>query len=186
MFIKDGKRFNIYAPYSAEDGTRHTDLRDASLQAKYGITEIPDPVRESEETHFVQEIDEAPYLINTPKPLDEVKKLYRAKVNARRDELERAGFPYLGKLFDSDEKSYYRILGANDAALKSDESFTITWTTADNSEITMSREQTLGLLPALSSYGFTIFAKARELKGQIEMAESLEDILVIDTNFTIE
>lgn len=186
MFIKDGKRFNIYAPYTAEDGTRHTNLRDSTLQAKYGITEISDPVRESEETHFVQEIDEAPYLINTPKPLEQVKRLYKDKINARRDELERAGFPYLGKLLDSDEKSYYRILSANDSALKSDESFSITWVTADNSEITMNREQTLGMLSALSAYGLSVFAAAKALKAQVDAAETLEAILSIDTAYSVE
>lgn len=70
MYIRDGKRINIYAPFVDEEGTKYVDLRSPELRAKFGIQEIPDPHRESTETHYVQEIDEAPYVINTPKPAE--------------------------------------------------------------------------------------------------------------------
>lgn len=56
------KRCNHYAPYTDEQGTRHTRVPPDLYE------EIADPVRESDETHYVQEIDEYPYVINTPKP----------------------------------------------------------------------------------------------------------------------
>lgn len=38
--------------------------------AAIGIESFDPPAKESTETHYVQEIDEAPYVINTPKPAE--------------------------------------------------------------------------------------------------------------------
>ena len=69
MFIRNSLRFNIYASKTI-DGVTYPHFQNADLRAQVGITEIPDPVRESTETHYVREIDEAPYVINEPKAQD--------------------------------------------------------------------------------------------------------------------
>lgn len=69
MFIRNSLRFNIYASKTI-DGVTYPHFQNADLRAQVGITEIPDPVRESTETHYVREIDAAPYVINEPKPQD--------------------------------------------------------------------------------------------------------------------
>src|SRR5690606_15457534 len=89
MYIRNGKRINIYAPYVDEEGTKYVDLRSPELRAKFGIQEIPDPKRESAETHYVQEIDEAPYIINTPKPPEMITEAENAKVAAEIEAIER-------------------------------------------------------------------------------------------------
>lgn len=85
MFIRNSKRFNIWASQIIND-VRYPHFRDPALRVQLGITEIADPVRESEETHYVQEIDDAPYVINTPKPQDVIDKQNAEKARQIADE----------------------------------------------------------------------------------------------------
>jgi hypothetical protein len=88
MFIKDGKRFNIYAAVTIEDVNYPAGaFSDPELRDAHGITELPDPVKLPDETHFNQEVDVAPYLVSTPKPLSMVMPGVLAKINSRCDEL---------------------------------------------------------------------------------------------------
>jgi len=120
-----------------------------------------------------------------PKTFEELKLAKREKVNTRRSELERGGFMYLDKMFDSDEQSFYRMLSANDLALKTQDDFTLSWVTQDNSEIDLNREQILGMIPALTAYGAVIFEKAKQLKKQIDACETEEQLALIDPEFTV-
>jgi hypothetical protein len=112
-------------------------------------------------------------------PLEVLKAGLRSKVNEKRNWYEVAGFPYMGKVFDSDPRSFYRITTANDAALK-DPTFSIEWTVADNTKISMNAEQMLGVMPALAGYGQLIFNNSVSLKEQIEASETLEELQEID------
>jgi hypothetical protein len=121
---------------------------------------------------------------NTPEPFDtptlaESKAALRTKVNDKRNWYEVSGFPYMGKVFDSDPRSFYRITTANDAALK-DPSFSIEWTVADNTKLAMNANQMLGVMPALAGYGQLIFNNSVALKEAIEAAESVEELQDID------
>ena len=94
MFIKDGKRINIYARHTTDEGVTYANLTDPAVRSALGVTEIPDPIRESDVTHFVSEIDEAPYVINTPKPIETVMQYHQNRltqlVQAYLDEAPRA------------------------------------------------------------------------------------------------
>lgn len=84
MFIKDGKRFNIYQRYIDPDtGEKGIDMTRPENRERFGVTEIPDPVRESDETHYNQEIEEAPYLICTPKSPAQLERLADDKAFAQ-------------------------------------------------------------------------------------------------------
>lgn len=179
MFIKDGNRINVDAPFTDPvTGVKGIRLTDPAERERYGITEIAEPERKDESFYYVQQLDEAPYVLNTPKPLEQIKPMFRAKVNAIRDAKERVGFPYLGKWFDSDEKSFYRIVSANAFASLASEDFTRDWVLADNTTITLDKSQLLGLLPALTAYGSGIFDTAKQLKEEIDLAtfEQLESL----------
>lgn len=179
MFIKDGKRINIDVPFTDPvTGVKGIRLTDPTERERYGITEIPDPERKDEKFYYVQQLDEAPYVLNTPKPLEQIKPIFRDKVNAIRDAKERDGFPYLGKWFDSNEQSFYRIVSANAFAPLAPDDFTRDWVLADNTTITLDKTQLLGLLPALTAYGSGIFDTAKQLKEEIDLAtfEQLESL----------
>ena len=83
MFIKNEKRFNIHRRYTdPATGEKGIDMTRPENRERFGVTEIADPVRMPDETHYNQEVDEAPYLICTPKPAEMVAKQNQVKLNA--------------------------------------------------------------------------------------------------------
>ena len=79
MFIKpDGTRINIYSRFTSENGTRYASLENADVRTQLGITEIPDPIPPadySDETYYRTEQDDAPYVIYTQKPPEQLTQL---------------------------------------------------------------------------------------------------------------
>jgi hypothetical protein len=104
MFIRNGKRFNIWASQTL-DGVTYGNFNDLSVRAKLGITEIADPERKDERYYYVQEVDEAPYVINTPKPLADVATTIWRDIQAHRDRLSEAGCLVGTDWFHNDVKS---------------------------------------------------------------------------------
>lgn len=183
MFIRNEKRFNIYAPFTDEEGNKYSNLRDPELQEKYGVTEIPDPHRESEETHYVQEIDEAPYVVNTPKPKDALLSKLRQAANARRESVEIGGFEFRGKRFQSDQRSFNRIQAAATAAEMSKTNglpFTpIPWTAEDNSTLLMDGPTVIEFFLALVQHGAQAHTNATVIKRHLDKL-TLEELMVFD------
>ena len=108
--------------------------------------------------------------------LDAAKRQARNRINSARDTEELAGFTAYGKTFDSDKTSQQRILIAASTAQVVGSSFTIDWTTADNSVITLDYAQMLGLPVIMAQVGNALHQKARTLKSQIDAATTLEEI----------
>ncbi len=111
--------------------------------------------------------------------LDLAKRRARDKLNAARDTARNSGFEAFGKTFDSDEASRTNIIFASQAANMLPEDFTVNWTCADNSQITLSKAQLLQLPVFLVSAGNVIHQRALELKAQIDAANTLEEINVV-------
>ena len=91
-------------------------------------------------------------------------------VNSLRDQKEAAGFPYLGKIFDSDERSAARIFGAvqaAQAALSVGQPFVIDWTVQDNTAVTLDGAATIGMSVAMAQHAGALHTHARSLKDQI-------------------
>ncbi len=112
-------------------------------------------------------------------PLAELRAIRWGDIAAIRDGLETRGFPYLGVWFDSDERSVTRINTAAQAAIAAtlqNTDLTVTWVTADNSTIDLTREQILGMPVAFALYGNELHRKARELRDRINAALSPEEI----------
>lgn len=121
--------------------------------------------------------------------LDTLKQRKWAAVRLQRDELEAAGFPYLGTRFDSDPRSMLRIVTATEAAraaLDAQQPFQIDWVALDNSTVTLGVAQMIGMLPALAQYGESLHAAARTLRASIEAAQSVEELAAINTNMNQE
>lgn len=115
-------------------------------------------------------------------PLDELKTLKREEINKARDEAEQGGFEYMGKVFDSDEVSCIRMMGASQALSNAPAETTITWTCQDNSTIDLNGSEFAGLVVALATHSNTCHQKATELKAQIEKATSAEELEGIKWN----
>jgi len=123
-------------------------------------------------------------LDNPPPPpvptLAEAKAAAVADVNRRRDSLETQGFIHLGRVFDSDERSVLRITQAALTAQVIGASFTIDWTAADNSVVTLDQSAMLGMPAALAMRANALHQHAAGLKAQIAAAASATALGAID------
>lgn len=109
----------------------------------------------------------------------------RARVKARRDALEQSGFAYLGKVLDSDPASAQRLIGAAQlaqAAAATGSPFSIDWTCADDSVLTMDAPQMVGALAALGAHVAALHTQARARKEQIAEAQSIADLTVLEAS----
>ena len=114
--------------------------------------------------------------------LAEAKAAAVADVNRRRDSLETQGFIHLGRVFDSDERSVLRITQAALTAQVIGASFTIDWTAADNSVVTLDQAAMLGMPAALAMRANALHQHAAGLKAQIAAAASATALGAIDTS----
>jgi hypothetical protein len=64
MFLLNGSSINIYASYTTADGVTYPHLRDATIRAELGITEVPDPVRADDRFYWNGDV-------NNPKMLED-------------------------------------------------------------------------------------------------------------------
>jgi hypothetical protein len=68
IWKSNAKRCNPYAHYKDEQGTQHTKVPPELYE------EIPDPARGNDEIEYTQEINEAPYVIITPKSQEQLER----------------------------------------------------------------------------------------------------------------
>jgi hypothetical protein len=71
MFIdKDTlKRVNIYGPYKG-----FSKLDTPEIRERAGLIEIADPARGNDEIEYTQELDDAPYIVVTPKSQEQLER----------------------------------------------------------------------------------------------------------------
>lgn len=116
-------------------------------------------------------------------PLADVKARKKAEINAKRNQLETAGFSYQGKLFDSDQRSADRIQVAAlaaQAAINTGSEFSVTWTVQDNSTVTLDAAGVLGMVAAFAEYGEGVFEQAKVLKAQVDLCETGAEVKAVE------
>lgn len=114
-----------------------------------------------------------------PKPLAEVKAAMRAELIAQRNASITSGFAYLGKTIDSDRDSVMSITGAAVAALAAKAAglpYSVDWTCADDSVLTLDADGVLGMAVTLAMFADAQHAKARPLKEAIKNAADVSTI----------
>lgn len=114
-------------------------------------------------------------------PLKDAQDIAWASMKSTRDGKERQGFPYLGKRLDSDLTSAQRITIAVQAAQAAiaagaDKEFVLSWTCSDNTAISMTALQVLGMSVALAQYSNQLHETARTLRTQIYAATTVGDV----------
>lgn len=121
---------------------------------------------------------------NPPPPpaltLAEAKSAAKAAVKRTRDRIETQGFSYLGRLFDSDERSVQRITAAALTAQVIGSGFAIEWTAADNSAVALDQATMLGMPAALAMHANALHQHAASLKVQIDLAADLAALAAIN------
>lgn len=117
-----------------------------------------------------------------PRTLQDRKDAKWAEIKGLRDALEATSFPYMGKVIDSDARSAQRITTAvqsANAAQSAGVAFSISWTCADNSTLTLDGPAMLGMPVALAGYANGLHEHARIVRAQIEAAATLDELNLI-------
>lgn len=105
-----------------------------------------------------------------PRAIDEVKTQKWTEVKSHRDQLEFGGFNFDGNIYDSDQASQGRIMGAASAGIDQ------TWTLADNTTVALSALQLQQLYAALQAHIASVHARGRIARQLIFEAETEEEV----------
>ena len=109
--------------------------------------------------------------------LEEKKALKAAELKATRDQKESGGFWYEGKVFDSDQAAYNRIVGQSKRAELDETKETYFWITQDNTIMVLSREEMIRLPIYLAEHAenqHMIYAQLKIALSEVATEEQLE------------
>lgn len=105
-----------------------------------------------------------------PRTLDEIKAQKWAEIKSQRDSLEFGGFEFEGGVYDSDQVSQGRIMGASSSGIDQ------TWTLADNTTVELSASQLQQLYAALQAHIASVHERGRIARQLILEAETKEQV----------
>lgn len=105
-----------------------------------------------------------------PRSLDEIKAQKWTEIKSERDSLEFGGFDFKGNIYDSNQVSQGRIMGA--AAASMDQ----VWTLADNTTVELSASQLQQLYAALQVHIASVHERGRIARQLIFDAETKEQV----------
>lgn len=109
-----------------------------------------------------------------PRSLDDLKAQKWAEIKAMRDQLEFGGFEFEGCIYDSDQVSQSRIMGAAVAGVDQ------VWTLADNTMVELSASQLQQLYAALQAHIASVHERGRIARQLIYEAETKEQVEAIN------
>lgn len=105
--------------------------------------------------------------------LDEVKEKMWSFIKSERDQIELSGFEYKGNIYDSDQVSQGRIMGAAVAGIDQ------VWTLADNTTVELSASELQQLYAALQAHIASVHERGRIARQLINEAETKEEVEAI-------
>ena len=113
-----------------------------------------------------------------PRTLEQVQTMTWGAMKSLRAQKEFAGFTWDGSVFDSDQTSQSRIMGAVQLAGMSP-AFEVPWTLKDNTVRVLSAGDTVAVGAALGTHIAAIFARAQELRLEIYAATTIPAVEAI-------
>ena len=113
-----------------------------------------------------------------PRTLEQVQTMTWGAMKSLRAQKEFAGFTWDGSVFDSDQTSQSRIMGAVQLAGMSP-AFEIPWTLQDNTVRVLNAADMAGVGAALGTHVSAIFARAQELRVEIYAATTIAAVEAI-------
>ena len=105
--------------------------------------------------------------------LDEIRAQKWAEIKSQRDQLEFGGFEFGGNVYDSDQVSQGRIMGAAAAGVDQ------TWTLANNATVELTALQLQQLYAALQSHIASVHERGRIARQLIFEAETQDQVEAI-------
>ena len=121
MFMRNGQRISLDRDLvvvvgqdkNGQDITAThpaANLRNASLQAELGITEVEDPVRPDERRFFVTQNEDGTFA-TTPRPIEQATQPVWERIQSQRDAVSAGGVLVAGQWFHTDLDSRIRYVG---------------------------------------------------------------------------
>lgn len=117
-----------------------------------------------------------------PLPLPDLKAAKWAEIKAARNTAELGPFTYNAQVFDGDLNAQRRLaayISVSKSALAAGQAFAAEFTLANNTLVTLSAQDFVGIELAKVQAVATAFARATALRGQIEAAETSEQVALI-------
>lgn len=108
-----------------------------------------------------------------PRSLDDIKAQKWAEIKSQRDQLEFGGFEFESNIYDSDQVSQGRIMGAASAGVDQ------TWTLANNTTVELTALQLQQLYTALQAHIASVHERGRIARLAIESAVTQEEVEAI-------
>lgn len=108
-----------------------------------------------------------------PRTIDEIKAKKWAEIKAVRNQLEFGGFEFEGNVYDSNQVSQGRIMGAAIAGIDQ------TWTLANNTTVDLTAEELKELYTALQAHIAAAHERGRIARQLISEAETTEQVEAI-------
>lgn len=108
-----------------------------------------------------------------PRSLDEIKAQKWAEIKSKRDAFEFGGFEFEGNIYDSDQVSQARIMGAVMAQVDQ------VWTLANNTTVVLTASQLTQLYQALQAHIASAHERGRIAREAIQAATTKEQIEAI-------
>ena len=135
---------------------------------KYGT-----PGREVKE---IGPLPEGAMLTPPEQTIDEVKVIKKSALKAERDQKEVLPIEYNGNSFDYDDKARDRINAAIIALDMADAKATLQWTTADNTNATVTAQDLRNIIAAVAMRSNTLHEQYRVAKEAVNAAETKEEV----------
>lgn len=131
------------------------------------------PGREVKE---IGQLPEGATLTPPEQALDEVKTAKIAELKAERDRREQSVITYNGNSFDYDDKARDRINAAIIALDMAGAEATLQWTTADNTNATVTAQDLRNIIAAVAMRSNTLHEQYRVAKEVVNAAETKEEV----------
>lgn len=122
-------------------------------------------------------------VVTLPLPtLQEIKTAKIAELKAQRDVAEVEPIAYQGYSFDYDSKARDRISAAIVALEVAGASATLTWTTADNQDVSVTAADLRAIVAAVAVRSNALHIAYRKAKAQVEAAGSADEVRAVTMN----
>ena len=105
--------------------------------------------------------------------LEDIKAQKWDEIKSQRNRLEFGGFEFESNIYDSDQVSQGRIMGAASAGVDQ------VWTLADNTTVALSAMQLQQLYAALQVHIASVHERGRKARLAVESAETKEEVVAI-------
>ena len=134
------------------------------------LIEIPEMIDIINKNGVVYTYDKATGVISSSIDITSLKEGKWVEIKLQREQLEFGGFEYAGNIYDSDQVSQGRIMGAALAGVDQ------VWTTADNSTVSLTGAELLELYQALQAHIASVHERGRIARLAVERAITKEEV----------